>query len=385
MFYQFPGTGSRFRVSTCTPETDFNSGLFVMDENCDQLCSPLVENDNDFDCGSDGFGASVEFFTEQDQLYYILVRGGTSDAVGNFGLSVLEYIRPENDICENPPVLQPRADNATVVTGNLANATVFSSGRFASCSVNGRFSAFYRVVGTGGRLRLSTCTPETDFDSALWVSNENCDILCRAIVENDNDFQCGAEGLGATVEWDSVEGQVYIVAVRGALSESMGVFGLSFQSPGLSTEPTMALPTPTDTPSLVPAPTGSPSVSIPPNSFTCTSSGRCVYEGEESFPFTTPQSFLVAACTDTSFVEPSRDNCDCIVYVGMTIETAQSCVTCSFSRGQSDDWRQLFEFDCSNVLEGDFVGRDSFGKYISNIPEIFRKTHLEEHGIPGWF
>jgi hypothetical protein len=127
-----------------------------------------------------------------------------------------------NDECVEAVTVQPRTDTSTVVTGSTVGGTPFSGGRFSSCAVNGRVTAFYQFQGTGARYRLSTCTPETNFNTGLLVSQENCDVLCSEVVSNDNDFGCDAQGFGASVEFFTKEGQLYYVLVRGATSEAVG-------------------------------------------------------------------------------------------------------------------------------------------------------------------
>jgi hypothetical protein len=79
-----------------------------------------------------------------------------------------------------------------------------------------------------------------------------------------------------------------------------------------------------------------------------------------------PDSFLVADCTDTNFEIPTGENCDCeIYYPSDTPGGFESCKACSFV-GSVD--AIAIAYDCSNLLSGSCVGRDSSNTCISHVP-----------------
>jgi surface protein len=94
----------------------------------------------------------------------------------------------------------------------------------------------------------------------------------------------------------------------------------------------------------------------------------CLYTGTQSLGFQDPDSLLIAICNDTNFEIPSSDNCDCEVNVPTsTPEVFGSCQSCSFVHSAEGEWR--LAYDCSNILSGDCVGRDTSNNCIlANVP-----------------
>jgi surface protein len=92
----------------------------------------------------------------------------------------------------------------------------------------------------------------------------------------------------------------------------------------------------------------------------------CLYIGSQSLDFQDPDSFLVANCTDTNFEIPTNDNCECEVNVPTSNpEGFESCQSCSFVNADDGEWR--LAYDCSNLLRGDCVGRDTSNNCISRL------------------
>jgi surface protein len=91
----------------------------------------------------------------------------------------------------------------------------------------------------------------------------------------------------------------------------------------------------------------------------------CLCIGEVSLGFQDPDSFLVASCMDTNFENPTSDNCDCEVHVPVsTFRDSEHCQSCLFVDDPvGDTWR--LAYDCSNILSGDCVGRDTSNNCIS--------------------
>jgi hypothetical protein len=94
----------------------------------------------------------------------------------------------------------------------------------------------------------------------------------------------------------------------------------------------------------------------------------CLYVGEASLGFQDPDSFLVASCTEsTDFENPTRDNCDCEVHVPVSnFGDSERCQSCLFVDDPVGDTWGL-AYDCSNILSGDCVGRDTSNNCISRL------------------
>jgi hypothetical protein len=91
----------------------------------------------------------------------------------------------------------------------------------------------------------------------------------------------------------------------------------------------------------------------------------CLYNGTVSLGFQEAGSFLVANCTDNNFENPTSDTCDCEVRVpNTTTGNPESCQSCSFGNGSTAG---VAAYDCSNLLRGDCVGRDTRNNCISRL------------------
>ena len=100
---------------------------------------------------------------------------------------------------------------------------LFSGGEFGLIGESN--SVWYRTTGTGGRLRASTCNPQTDFDTKLHVFEGNCAIgSCTGGNDNfDSPNSCSQH------EWDTQVGEDYFILVHGVLT-SNGLFELSLDN-----------------------------------------------------------------------------------------------------------------------------------------------------------
>jgi hypothetical protein len=98
--------------------------------------------------------------------------------------------------------------------------------------------------------------------------------------------------------------------------------------------------------------------------FNCSNTSvGCLYTGTQSLGFQDPDSFLLANCMDTNFEIPTNENCDCEVNVPTSpFGNPERCESCSFVNSEDGEWR--LAYDCSNLLSGDCVGRDTSNNCI---------------------
>ena len=244
VFYSFRGTGGRVRLSTCSAETNFDA-LILVDDNPSSICgsgnpfcTPLVSIE-DFECGLTSNGttaSSVELVTVFDQLYEVAVVGQFAGDAGNFGLTFLEYRPPVNDKCERAIRISPTTDDSETLAaeGNTLNAT---KGEFP-CTQGALHQEskviYYDFIGRGGKVRLSTCANETDFDTLILVDDSPdalCDAgepFCNPLVAADVLDVCELSAGGTTLEFFTTLGQLYEVAIGGRSAIDVGNFGLKF-------------------------------------------------------------------------------------------------------------------------------------------------------------
>lgn len=99
------------------------------------------------------------------------------------------------------------------VIGSTVNAT-FDAGVAACGTALTAPGVWYTVTGTGNAMTVTTCSPNTNFDTKLSVYCGECGAL-NCIAGNDDDFGCAVNTLQSTVSWCSQEGATYYILVHG--------------------------------------------------------------------------------------------------------------------------------------------------------------------------
>jgi hypothetical protein len=126
LFYSFVGTGAKMRISTCSAETAFDTTLLLdtTGSSCENNAFCLVNDgfSKDLECDPSGKAVTGSFYSVSGNKYLLAVQGGNSVNAGTFGLSLLEYIRPENDACSKPQLISPSVHLDSVAEGSTVNA-----------------------------------------------------------------------------------------------------------------------------------------------------------------------------------------------------------------------------------------------------------------------
>jgi hypothetical protein len=125
------------------------------------------------------------------------------------------FLPAANDLCTNAIALTCGES----VNGNTADATVDGVATCGGVS-NTAPGLWYSVVGNGGLMSVSTCTPAASFDTRISVFSGSCGSL-DCVGAND-DF-CST---GSQVTWSSASGTDYYILVHGFASQS-GTFTIS--------------------------------------------------------------------------------------------------------------------------------------------------------------
>lgn len=214
--------GNAMRVSTCNNLTNYDTKVSVyIGEGCSTL-SCVAWNDDSAFC--DDLGSVVSWRTEPFERYFIQVHGYIGgNRIGDYHLTVEEFIVPENNDCQKALLLQPSPE--LVTRGSTLNALAKSDAPFCLLPV-GTPGLWYRVSGTGNSMRATTCTNETTFDTRLAVfSGNSCESLSCIDATSDSGTVCRSNGDASTVHWKTNVGETYYVHVYGAPGAS-GDFGL---------------------------------------------------------------------------------------------------------------------------------------------------------------
>lgn len=97
-------------------------------------------------------------------------------------------------------------------------------------SLNTAPGQWYRYLGTGGQVTITTCSPTSNYDTKLAVFSGNCDNLdCVSGIDDDN--ECTTNDLLSSVDFFAESGTEYFIYVTGFDIES-GIFELSLECSG---------------------------------------------------------------------------------------------------------------------------------------------------------
>jgi len=274
VWYTITGTGGAITLSTCSTATLFDTQISVYTGACGTFTC-VAANNNSSACTSGGAypaarKSTVTFNSVFGTVYRILV-AGTVSASGAFSLSVTCAIAgPPNDDCAGSVLLTC----GQTVTGSTAGATADA---VATCgtTLNTAGGVWYRVVGNGGMITVSTCNPGTDFDTKMGVFSGTCGAL--VCVDGNDDTTAPECVLPATgfnrksrVAFSSVNGTTYYILVTG-FSTLTGNFELSVTCATAPPPPPPACSCSNPTPYLT--------VTAPATTTPLTISG-CTYAGE---------------------------------------------------------------------------------------------------------
>jgi len=109
-WYRFIGQGTPVRITTCSPNTNYDTKLGVFYGSCANL-NCLAGNDDDSGCTQNDLLSTVEFTAQSGETYYIYVTGYDTES-GNFELSI-ECLAPS---CQGNTLLT--TCNGTVSDGS---------------------------------------------------------------------------------------------------------------------------------------------------------------------------------------------------------------------------------------------------------------------------
>ena len=132
---------------------------------------------------------------------------------------------PINDDCSNAILANP--GNPAAIVGTTVGASV-SNASFCGSNVTSP-SVWYKVIGNGGPITVSTCGQAT-FDTKLSVYTGNCNNL-QCITGNDDGSGCNY--FTSELTFNSISNQEYFIMVH-AFGTLSGTFNLSVWTPTVS-------------------------------------------------------------------------------------------------------------------------------------------------------
>lgn len=187
VFFAYTGTGDKVTFYTSNTATNFDTFIAVYDECKTSGNMQCLAYNDDF---NEEPTSSLSFVGERDKNYLVYV-GGTSGNEGVFSLGVISNGAIDND-----------CNSATNVTdgGQWVGQTSGTTPTKSVCDGGMRIGMWYTLTGPGN-FRISTCSPQTEFDATITVydgcgtdTNTKCLAMESApCAQNGNTFILHAE------------------------------------------------------------------------------------------------------------------------------------------------------------------------------------------------
>jgi len=259
------GNGNIMTFSTCHSETLYDSRLAINSGSCGTGCIADQDPGSVISACTQPLGRQVTIDSVDGTQYYIFVYGASTSVVGNYGLSVIDYVPPANNRCEDAAIVS--VDDRPIFA-TTANATVSTS-----CSAAAARGAYFRFLGTGNKLIVSTCFAATAFATQIEVREGACSSNCVALA---TERLCAENAVGQVVSFESTAGREYFLHVYGGSLTNTGDFWLQVRDNTTTLAPTTIRPSlspvaptalPTNRPSVATTeePSGFPSLSVAPS------------------------------------------------------------------------------------------------------------------------
>ncbi|NNK59151.1 MAG: T9SS type A sorting domain-containing protein, partial [Flavobacteriaceae bacterium] len=213
VWYEFIGTGDDVAVTTCSPNTNYDTKLGVFTGDCDSLVC-VGGDDDDFDCEHSIRHSLVEFSSVAGQVYKIYVTG-FSTFEGDFELTLT---------CTTPPV--PPCENAEqVFCGSVVNGSTdgVDGVDFDSTCFMSDFGRWYKFVGDGQTWNISATT--SNYDIEMSITSGECPDNLTNIACVDSAFSSGTESTSVP----TVDGTTYFIYIAhwSSSSSTTGSYTLS--------------------------------------------------------------------------------------------------------------------------------------------------------------
>ena len=180
LWYYVDGLGSPLAISTCDAAGDgaFSGSIQLFQgSNCTSglVCTSFKYGN---DCVAPFSTASVKFFAEEGNRYYILFLGNWEDGLDfnkNFTVIVTDFEPPENDVCEG--AFRVESSGLSIIGSNEDSLpdVMQCNGIFLSDSTLP--GVWYTVQGTGRPMMATTCSNELATVTSLNVYSGSCDQL----------------------------------------------------------------------------------------------------------------------------------------------------------------------------------------------------------------
>ena len=131
---------------------------------------------------------------------------------------------PINDTCDNAITI---ACGQSIIDSTIY-ASTFENPGFCATDLSTAPGMWYTFVGTGDQVNITTCSPNTNYDTKLGLFEGPCSALV-CIDGNDDDFTCPSGGLQSSINnFITTPGVEYLIYVSG-FGGGTGVFELTLE------------------------------------------------------------------------------------------------------------------------------------------------------------
>ncbi|KAL7712377.1 hypothetical protein QTN25_010071 [Entamoeba marina] len=154
-------TSGLIEVSTCYSQTDFSNRIIVGKQCTDEVTSQCVgANDGDVSGLCGGHRSRLIVTVEASQTYYVTVAGLTADDVGQFKLTIENYINPTSYECSTA---------TTVSLPTIIDGTITSEDPFYATTHGFKRGIWFKFVATQTTHYIDTCNKYTEEGTTLYL------------------------------------------------------------------------------------------------------------------------------------------------------------------------------------------------------------------------
>lgn len=146
-------------------------------------------------------------------LFYSTMAFSQKDKGPDILSQVLSSLAPPvNDLCENAIAIT--CD--TTLLGSTLEATTIGAPLGTFCGTNvSAAGIWYTIIGNGGPIILSTCSPATNYDTRIHVFSGSCGSFICVNGNDDASPVCASNSLASELSFMSNFGATYFVYVSG--------------------------------------------------------------------------------------------------------------------------------------------------------------------------
>lgn len=230
VWHSFVGTGRITRISTCDPNTTFDTKLHVYLGSCAALVCVAGNDDSDEvnpacvvpETGSAANRASTVTICAQNGVTYYVLVSGFGAATGDYALDITTSglcFPPANDVCANADTV-PCGDIAVALT----DFALAGGDPIPSCALDVSRGLWYRFTATATSAEIDVCG--SDFDTVVAVYSGGCAGLTEIACSDDD---CGLQSVA--IATGLTPGQTYRVLIGGAVPAESGFISLAINCP----------------------------------------------------------------------------------------------------------------------------------------------------------